>query len=487
MASYGRSDGGEDDDSKGVTFFLSPSSLAHLSYFDDASRNIQPPKYASTLLSDDNEHTDETSSPDDTITARGTRQRPGVPDIVSAKIPALAVSLASALVFGYGANYVLENNLHMDLVGAGPLLYFLGFSTAWQVMGGDMEVEASDTVSSATPSTGSIDSNWSVDDEAIQFVMDRPVRLRSALKRLKDADAHIVTAPADRDLSVANKYLYSAHTRKYVDTLRSICSSIPKTSAVGHSTPIRRLSLGSSRTFVDSSSFDAAVAAVQDWIDAVDHVLTKDTPAFALTRPPSHHACPTRGMGGCLLNACAVAAYYALKTYPEVHRVSILDIDAHHGNGIAACVQDRPPIRYCSIHEYCRGEATSLREPRADNPRGPMEGDVGPRMNCKNVVLPSHTGWDGNEGYEHALVQRALPFLTERNPDLLLVACGFDALDEDETSTLKLQPVDYRQIGEKLKEKFGNRVVFGLEGGYCWDKVLGDSILEVTRPWKNFH
>lgn len=468
--------------SSAVTFFLSPMSLTHLSYFDDASRNIPPPKYDLTLVSDDNDLTDEAAA---TLTIRQPQQA-DISDFVSAKLPALAASIASALFFGYGANYVLENNMHLDLLGAGPLLYFLGFSTAWQVMGGDMEVEASGRASMAsTDALGSMDKNKSVDDEAIRFVMDRPIRLRSILGSLKGADAVIVTAPDNRDLSKANKYLTGAHTQKYIDTLRSACSSMPYSSSGGESAPIRRLSLGSSRTFIDYTSFGAAVSAVQDWIDAVDHVISNDAPAFALTRPPSHHACPTRGMGGCLLNGCAVAACYALKAYPDVRRVSILDIDAHHGNGIAACIQDRPPIRYCSIHEYCRGEAASLREPRADNPRGPMEGDCGPRMNCMNVVLPPDAGWDSKGSYEYALVERALPFLTEKNPELLLVACGFDALDEDRTSSLKLKPIDYRHIGEEIKKEFGNRVVFGLEGGYCYDKgtVLGDSILEITRPW----
>ena len=221
----------------------------------------------------------------------------------------------------------------------------------------------------------------------------------------------------------------------------------------------------------------------------MEFALAEDTPAFALTRPPSHHACPTRGMGGCLLNGCAVAAYYALKSHPDVERVAILDIDAHHGNGIAACVQDRPPIRYCSIHEFSRGEAAALREPRADNPRGPGEGDVGPRMNCKNVVLAPGVGWEDEvggdiKGYEHALTQRAIPFLAERKPDLLLVACGFDALEEDGTSKLCLQPTDYRKIGYELKKVFGTRVVFGLEGGYCWaGDSLGNSMLELSRAW----
>ena len=473
------SNGGDDEGSAsaaGITFFLSPSSLTHLSYLDGP--DVPPPVYASALVSDDDD--DDDVNDDAASSSAAVASTTGPTTSLATKLPALAVGLLGAIVVGYGGTHFLEDVFHLDLLTAGPLLYFLGFSTGWQAMGGD-EVEME-------PQIVAPDGNFDDDRDAssIRYVLDRPIRLRKILQTLEDSNARIITAPTTdqgRDLSKATNYLQSAHTQKYIDALRNSCESV--SSAGG----IRRLSNGSSRTFVDSASFDAALSAVQDWIDAVNHALAEDTPAFALTRPPSHHACPTRGMGGCLLNGCAVAAYYALKTHPDVERVAILDIDAHHGNGIAACVQDRPPIRYCSIHEFSRGEAAALREPRADNPRGPGEGDVGPRMNCKNVVLAPGVGWEDEvggdiKGYEHALTQRAIPFLAERKPDLLLVACGFDALEEDGTSKLCLQPTDYRKIGYELKKVFGTRVVFGLEGGYCWaGDSLGSSMLELSRAW----
>jgi len=485
----------------GITFFVSPSSLTHLSYLDGP--DVAPPVYASTLSSDDDDDDDDDddnaslASPSSAGTTATTTSSPLLSTIIGAKLPALAVGITAAIVVGYGGGSVLKDVFHLDLIGLEPLLYFLGFSTAWQAMGGDMEVEvemddkADDQEGTETAKNDAV-ADAVVDDESIQYVMDRPIRLRRILQTLEESSCRIITAPTTdqgRDLSKATKYLQSAHTQKYIDNLRQSCQSAPAAAGGG----IRRLSNGSSRTYVDSTSFDAALSAVQDWIDAVDFALAENSPAFALTRPPSHHACPTRGMGGCLLNGCAVAAYYALKTHPDVQRVSILDIDAHHGNGIAACVQDRPPIRYCSIHEFSRGEAATLREPRADNPRGPNEGDVGPRMNCKNVVLSPGVGWDDQvggdiRGYEYVLTQRAVPFLTERNPDLLLVACGLDALEEDRTSKLCLRPGDYGKIGRELRDKFGNRVVFGLEGGYCWGNgstVLGESILELSRAWQD--
>ena len=85
-----------------------------------------------------------------------------------------------------------------------------------------------------------------------------------------------------------------------------------------------------------------------------------------------------------------------------------------------------------------------------------------PLGNILNINLPSNTGWES--GYKDALLNEAIPFLVESKPDILLVAAGFDALDADLTSKLKLEPQDFCSIATILKEKFGNRIAFGLEG-----------------------
>lgn len=326
--------------------------------------------------------------------------------------------------------------------------------------------------------------------EAAKFAIDRPARLRAILDALESSGATVLAAPdhQERNTSRALNLLRRAHTQRYIDELRAKAACIEEDK-------IRPLSLRSTRTYIDRRSFDAAVDAVSDWIDAVDHVLgtqggcdddeVKGGPAFALVRPPSHHACPSRGMGGCLLNSCAIAANYALEAYHDkVKRVAILDVDAHHGNGVAACVEERRGVKYCSIHEEAEDRHHTRRgEALIDDPRGPAEWDVGPLSSLRNVPLPAGTGWDG--GYRDALVRVALPFLLESKPDVLLVACGFDALAEDQTSGLQLKPEDYAKLGRELKTHFGNRVVFGLEGGYCWEngQTLGDAVVQLASAW----
>ena len=94
-----------------------------------------------------------------------------------------------------------------------------------------------------------------------------------------------------------------------------------------------------------------ALIAQSAWLDAVDHVCGGGehagqvrTPAFALTRPPGHHALKARGMGFCLFNFAVVAADHAFRQH-GIKRIAMLDWDVHHGNGVADLVRDDERIR----------------------------------------------------------------------------------------------------------------------------------------------
>jgi len=245
------------------------------------------------------------------------------------------------------------------------------------------------------------------------------------------------------------------------------------------------------RTLVDQFTYQAAVHAVADWMDSVDAALCSSTtaeglvsgPKFALVRPPSHHACKSKAMGGCFFNSASIAAFYALDQ-PNVRNVAILDIDAHHGNGIAHCVENEPRIRYCSIHEEVNDKYMINQKERADDdPRSSKDCDCGPLENIRNINLKSGTGWD--TGYKYALLEKALPFLMVDDPSLLIVAAGFDAISSDGTSRLTLMPKDYEKLGTELYNRFGNRVAFGLEGGYSWQEHdLSHALMAFVEPWR---
>ncbi|GMH56650.1 hypothetical protein TrRE_jg2049 [Triparma retinervis] len=192
-------------------------------------------------------------------------------------------------------------------------------------------------------------------------------------------------------------------------------------------------------------------------------------------------------MGGCLINAISCAAYYALEA-EGITSVGVLDIDAHHGNGIANTIEGEERIRYVSLHELNAGMSMGGGPRPEYDPRSPEESDIGPRGNIRNIVLKKGEGWGT---YERKLVE-GLVFLEDS--DLLIVAAGFDAVKEDNTSGLSLQPKDYKSIGRIISRKMKDKpVVLGLEGGYTHEKgsseemggVLGACVAEFVKGLKD--
>lgn len=309
-----------------------------------------------------------------------------------------------------------------------------------------------------------------------KLIADRPARLLAVLDDLGKDNNICVEENPNRDASSLNalRYVELVHGVEYATMLKNKCAETDR--------PIRFNPIYA-RTLIDENSYNSAMNAVQDWMDSVDAAVDDTSkPTFALSRPPGHHACKAKGMGGCLFNNAAIAAFYALDK-PNLNNVAILDFDAHHGNGIAHCVQDDARIRYCSIHEEkSGGKAFVEQKIPEDDPRSQESNDSGPLGNLCNINLQKGTGWEN--GYESALVDTALPFLLENKPDLLIVSAGFDALETDWSSGLMMQPQDYKKIGLELKAKFGDKIAFGLEGGYSFkNHALSNALIEFCSAW----
>ncbi len=253
------------------------------------------------------------------------------------------------------------------------------------------------------------------------------------------------TPIGDRDLSPIQKI----HTRSYLDQLRQLASSGG--------------GLLDSDTAVSPRSYEIAQLAVSAWLDGVDLVLKTGEPAFALVRPPGHHALWDRGMGFCLLANAAIAAHYALQQ-PDVQRVAILDWDVHHGNGTQAIVEDHPQIAYCSLHQYpCypgTGRAT----------------EHGPYQNVLNIPLPPGSTI---ADYLPPFEQQAIPFLQAFQPDLLLVSAGYDANHDDPLASLSLRPDDFGILTRHALQ-VTRRLLFGLEGGYDLDALTASVLATIA-------
>jgi acetoin utilization deacetylase AcuC-like enzyme len=220
-------------------------------------------------------------------------------------------------------------------------------------------------------------------------------------------------------------------------------------------------------TVISAQSFTVAKLAAGAVIEGVDQVFTGQAQnAFALVRPPGHHATPGRSMGFCLFNNAAVGARYAQAVY-GAERVLIIDWDVHHGNGTQDIFYDDPTVFYFSTHQY---------------PYYPGTGSTGERGEGKgedttlNIPLREGTSArDHRQAFSAALqaIESAFP------PDLIIISAGFDSRRGDPLGGLLLEDSDFREMTKEvmdMAERHGEgRVVSVLEGGYNLD-TLGEVV-----------
>lgn len=207
-----------------------------------------------------------------------------------------------------------------------------------------------------------------------------------------------------------------------------------------------------------SDAFEVACLAAGGAIAAVDATLSgRVVNAYALVRPPGHHAGRDGGMGFCIFNNCAIAAEHALRA--GVARVAIVDIDVHHGNGTQALFYASSSVLTISIHQ------DGVFPPRSGSVEEQGEGD-GAGFNL-NIPLPPGSG---NGAYEESFDRLVLPALDAFRPELVIVASGLDANGMDTNARQMLYSDSYRSLTERLMAAAGRhargRLAFVHEGGY---------------------
>ncbi len=213
--------------------------------------------------------------------------------------------------------------------------------------------------------------------------------------------------------------------------------------------------------------------AVGACYSAVDAVLDGSAlNAYALVRPPGHHARPEEGLGSCLLANAALAVHNARRGH-GVERAAIVDWDVHHGNGAQEIFWEDPAVLTVSVHQegYFPPGSGGLSE------RG---GDGAPGTNL-NVPLPPGTGHDAYL----ALVDEVLvPRVRDHRPDLLILCSGYDSSAMDPMGRMLLHSESYRAMTERFlalaEEVCGGRVVVVQEGGYspAYTPFCGLAVLE---------
>lgn len=231
-------------------------------------------------------------------------------------------------------------------------------------------------------------------------------------------------------------------------------------------------------TYVTPATYRVAALAAGASVQAVEAVLNgMVTRAYALVRPPGHHAHPDHAEGFCLFNNIALAASYALgrssgRAGKFADRVMIIDWDVHHGNGSEAAFYDDPAVLYLSTHQ---------------SPLYPWTGgirDIGAgagRGMTINIPLPPGVG---DQGYGRVFHDVVVPAARRFKPQLILVSAGYDAHWRDALANMAMSLQGMAElmstVAELSNELCESRLVVILEGGYDLE-VLSYGVLNTFR------
>ncbi|MDR5815614.1 histone deacetylase family protein [Caballeronia sp. LZ033] len=310
-------------------------------------------------------------------------------------------------------------------------------------------------------------------DGAISESFEKPVRAEAILRQVKAAELGEVISPTHYE----RHHYVGAHSERYVEFLAHAWDEWTATGRTCQALPlvwpVRGLPATAMPQFIDgklglfsmdagspinAGTWDAVSASANSALTGAE-VLSKGTnAAFALCRPPGHHAGREYMGGYCYLNNAALAAQRCVQQ--GARRVAILDIDFHHGNGTQDIFYERKDVLFVSIHGD-PGVSFPYFSGYADE-RGAGEG-VGSNL---NLPLPRATTFDL---HEPALLQAGVA-IAQHGADALIVSLGVDTFESDAIGHFRLSTPDFTRIGRRIAT-FGLPTLFVMEGGYMVDEI----------------
>ena len=273
-------------------------------------------------------------------------------------------------------------------------------------------------------------------------------------------------------LDVINRALDETGMRERLLALTPLPVSIERLARVHHPRHIDRVRLVAEQgggglmgqgdeTYVVARSYDAALLAAGAVVTGVEAVLRGEVKnAFALVRPPGHHAFADHGEGFCLFNNIAIAAATA-RSELGIDRVLIVDFDVHHGNGTNAIFYRDPGVLFFSTHQWGIYPGTGHWSEVG-------EGDgVGYSVN-----VPMLPGW-GDGAMQHMFDDLLTPIARRFQPQLILVSAGYDPSWTDRLGSMLVTTPGFFALTSTLvklsDELCDGRLVMTLEGGYGLD------------------
>ena len=286
---------------------------------------------------------------------------------------------------------------------------------------------------------------------------ERPERLQACIKALQTSDFWGALYQIEATPVTLQQMCY-AHTQDHIDRVKQYCeNSFP----LDYDTP------------TSPASYDTARLSTGGVLRAADAVMAGTVSnAFALVRPPGHHATLNRAMGFCLFNSVAIAARYLQREH-ALGRIAIIDWDVHHGNGTQDIFYDDPSVFFVSAHQVPLYPGTGM-------PDETGTGDaVGTTLN-----IPMRPGSEPSD-YIEAFQETLKPALLDFSPDFLIISAGFDAHRLDPLSAINMTADGFASLTDILceiaAETCKGRLISALEGGYDLQGLSESVVAHVER------
>jgi acetoin utilization deacetylase AcuC-like enzyme len=320
-----------------------------------------------------------------------------------------------------------------------------------------------------------------------QFVtpFECPERMEIVMSRLEEVKLGEIVSPMDFGLDPIRR----VHSSDFVDFIKTAHGDWVKTHGNTDALPIcwpcRTLrqvvpeeidgKLGyysfDAGTPITSGTWQAATASANVALTGAGLINEGQSSVFSACRPPGHHASADLFGGYCFFNNAAIAAQSLLDTGAQ--RVTILDVDYHHGNGTQAIFYDRSDVMYVSLHADPKQEFPHFLG-YADE-TGEKEG-----KGCNfNFPMPWGTQWPA---YRESL-EKAVAHIRNYSPDVLIVSLGVDTFEKDPISKFQLKADHFLEIGSILAG-LKYPTLFIMEGGYAVDEI-GVNMVNVLSGFEN--
>lgn len=307
-------------------------------------------------------------------------------------------------------------------------------------------------------------------DEPHPETPQRIINIRSILERGEIADR----LEHGKGRHATREEIARFHTAGYIDEVI----------AAEAKAPVR---IDGSGTVINTGTTDAIFAAAGTTIEALNSILAnKSSAAYALVRPPGHHAARHMADGNCIFNNLAIAVETALTD--KCKKVAVIDWDVHHGNGTQSGFYDRSDVLTISMHMPLGAWSDNHPETGDIDELGVGDG-IGYNL---NIPLPYGSG---DKAYADVMERLIRPAVRRFEPDLLVIACGQDANQFDQNGRNLLSMAGFRYLGraasELAEELCDGRLLLCQEGGYAITYTgfcmyaVAEGVLNIDEPMED--